>query len=99
MIDSWKITLINIKNSDKLMDMFKDYAVKFVLDTILNVVTTKTGDAMNTPCSMARTNYWIANLNDYMHVLNNLHGLNLDYVSMGLLGMVHGRNLSRAPSL
>ena len=80
--EGWKkeSTSATVDHADKVLDLFKDRAVQFGLDNIMNVPTSGTGKVENNPRLILGKDQWNAELGTYINVLTSYHQLTLDQV-------------------
>ena len=70
----------DLVDADKLMDLFKDCNVQFVLDRIIDILTTGTGVVRTAARTIFGINHWNANLSDYKNLLSLFYWMILDQV-------------------
>jgi len=80
--EGWKkeSTAATVDHADKVLDLFKDRAVQFGLDNIMNVPTSGTGKVEDNPRLILGKDQWNAELGTYINVLTSYHQLTLDQV-------------------
>ena len=78
----WKKDCISatVEHGDKILDLFKDRSVQFILDNIMNIWTSGKGAVHATPQTTVGVDHWNADVRDYINILTSYHQLYLDQV-------------------
>ena len=78
MIYGWKIVSVNVENSEKLMNLFKDRQTKFGLDPLQMVTTDGNGAIKDITRTIDGEYYWDADISNFKSVIVDIHVLSLD---------------------
>ena len=78
--DGWKIVSVNVENSEKLMNLFKDRQTKFCLDPLQMVTKDGNGAIKDITRTINGEYYWDADISSFKSVIVDIHVLSLDQV-------------------